>query len=694
MNIQTVRQWFADLPIQDKLTNISMASIALPSVLAMLLLLGYTYYDGRRTMFNDAESRTQMIAQNIAPALLFNDYRSAQELITSLRSSEDLGYSVVYNQRGIPIAHFQRAGYSGHIARLPARMPTSGFSENALDIYIPVLAEKEYLGIVQTHFDLSNSKRHLQMSAIIIALSGFLAMALSGWVLKRLHHRITQPLSDLTKLIEKISSSGDYKKRASITTKDEIGTLTARFNNMLEQIENRETALSKEVVDRRKAEETLKIIAHFDSLTQLPNRHFFNYQLTNMVSDAKFMNSSCGVLFIDLDNFKYVNDNFGHPAGDTLLASVAERLKSSLRNEDVICRIGGDEFAVLVKSLQHKAHAEKVASKILQELVDPFQIEQHEIFISASIGIAIYPDHAEDADTLVRYADAAMYQVKQNGKSDHQFWHADLSAKSANRIDLEAQLRRALERNELRLHYQPIVDLAAQRIAGFEALIRWQHPDKGMVPPSDFIPIAEETSLILPISDWVLCTAAQQSAEWNARFGDIFIAVNLSGRQFHNPQLDRDILALVDRFGLQRHQLELELTEGILIEQTIANTGVLERLSEAGMKLSMDDFGTGYSSLSYLKRFPLTKLKIDRSFVSNLPDDKDDFAIVLAIVNMASALNLKTVAEGVETLSQAAILREIGCDFGQGYLFSKPVDALRAADLMEKYNSNPHPQPA
>jgi len=440
-----------------------------------------------------------------------------------------------------------------------------------------------------------------------------------------------------------------------------------------------------DISERKEAERQIYRLAYYDALTGLPNRSLLFSLLEQALIEAQRNQTHGAVLFVDLDRFKTINDSFGHAAADALLKEVGQRLQIALRAEDVVARLGGDEFIVALFDITKREHAAVVAQKVLDALARPFQIEHHELLIGASIGIAVFPDDGRDAETLLRNADTAMYRVKQSG-SGPLFYSQEMNLRSLERLKLENGLRRALERNEFRLHYQPQVDLTTGRIVGAEALLRWQHPELGMVPPGTFIALAEETGLIVPMGEWVLDTACRQAQTWR-QLGhqDLTVAVNLSPRQFR-PGLSQLVGSTLERHGLPGPNLELEITEGMLMHNSEAVLQMLEEFRQAGVRLALDDFGTGYSSLAYLKKFPIDNLKIDRSFVSGIPHDGDDTAIAKAIISMAKNLRLLVIAEGVETEEQLNCLREAGCDEIQGYHFSPPVPPEEFLLLLQKAN--------
>jgi diguanylate cyclase (GGDEF)-like protein/PAS domain S-box-containing protein len=435
-------------------------------------------------------------------------------------------------------------------------------------------------------------------------------------------------------------------------------------------------AVFADISSLKQAQARLDYQAHHDPLTGLPNRTLFESRLHAALTHSRAAYSLGAVLFLDLDRFKHINDSLGHPVGDLLLKSIAVRLKENLRDIDTVARLGGDEFIILLPGLQNPTDAEVVATKLLNSFSAPFQAGDHEFFMSTSIGSALFPTDGADVATLIKNADAAMYRSKAKGRNRVEHYTRDLTAQASERIALEQELRRAIERNEFTLSYQPKISLLTHRLVGAEALIRWFHPTFGDVPPERFIPLAEENGMILQIGEWVLDTACQQLHEWNQRY-DVFgpLSVNLAGAQLRQPNLVNQVERLLLQHQLQPGCLQLEITENFIMSQTEEALSVLHRLKTLGVQLAIDDFGTGYSSLSYLKRLPLDILKIDQSFVRGLPDDPHDAAIVRAIIALGRSMQLTVIAEGVETLDQQQFLADEGCEQIQGYLVSLPLRA-------------------
>lgn len=434
--------------------------------------------------------------------------------------------------------------------------------------------------------------------------------------------------------------------------------------------------VSRDVTERKRVEEQIEYQAYHDALTGLPNRRLFRDRLTVALAHARRMKHPLAVMFLDLDRFKVVNDTLGHSTGDELLKTVGTRLQSSLREEDSIARMGGDEFTILLADLKTTDDSAKIAQKVLDTVAQPLRIDGTELFVTTSIGIALFPSDGDTAEALLANADHAMYRAKDAGRNSYQMFTPAMNNRALERLSLENDLRHALDRGELVLHYQPQINIASGRVTGVEALLRWNRPGFGLVGPKDFIPIAEETQLIVPIGEWVLREACRQAVEWQSdRPSGFRMAVNLSPRQFQHSDLPHVIAAALELSGIAPHDLELEITESLAMQNTTRTIATLQRLREMGVQIAIDDFGTGHSSLNYLRSFPIDSVKIDQEFVQEIEGSEADRAIVSAVIGMARGLRLRVTAEGVETESQLAFLREQGCEDVQGFLFGEPVPA-------------------
>uniref|UniRef100_Q47H73 Diguanylate cyclase/phosphodiesterase with PAS/PAC sensor(S) n=1 Tax=Dechloromonas aromatica (strain RCB) TaxID=159087 RepID=Q47H73_DECAR len=433
---------------------------------------------------------------------------------------------------------------------------------------------------------------------------------------------------------------------------------------------------------QKAAEQRIRELADYDVLTGLPNRRLLRERFEQLLAAAEREKSEIAVIFLDLDHFKRVNDSLGHSVGDELLCEVARRLDSVVRRIDTLARLGGDEFIFAMPGF-HTAAAVEVARRLVEVFSRPFEVAGHELTVTPSLGISIYPHDGRDLETLLRNADTAMYRAKEMGRNAFQFYSSEMNTTTLDRLLMESNLRRALVQNEFILHYQPLVNLETGLIIGVEALIRWLHPELGLIMPDRFIHVAEETGLINPIGDWVLCEACRQAKAWcDAGLPPICMAVNVAPVQFRQAGFVEMVAGALATSGLDASRLELELTERTVMHDADINMGTLSALHRMGVELSLDDFGTGYSSLAYLKRFPVGKLKIDRSFVNDLETDPDDWAIASTIVSMGRSLRMTVLAEGVEKVEQLALLRKMGCDMAQGYYFSRPMSADGMADML------------
>ncbi|MBK9607159.1 MAG: EAL domain-containing protein [Betaproteobacteria bacterium] len=444
------------------------------------------------------------------------------------------------------------------------------------------------------------------------------------------------------------------------------------------------SASRKRAVDEQVAHATrVEYLAFHDGLTTLPNRSLFSKLLGQSIKQAQRQHRSLAVLFLDLDRFKHINDTLGHEAGDQLLQQVAVRLKACLRDSDTVARLGGDEFVVLLPDLDDERYVATVAQKALAAIASPFAVLGREFRVTASVGISVYPQDGQDEQTLTKNADIAMYQAKEDGKNNFRFYSDALNANTLERLTLESSLRHALEHNEFELHYQAKREIRSGRITGMEALLRWQHPDLGTVAPMQFIPVAEETGLIVPIGKWVLLTACRQNVAWQrAGQAPLCMAVNLTPRQFADENLLADLAAILAATGMDAQLLELEISEGMLMRDVPKTMRILTALKTMGVRIAIDDFGIGYSSLSNLRQFPLDTIKIDRSFIRDVASVDADKALTEAIIAMGRTLSLTVVAQGVETREQAEFLRRNACDELQGFYFNKPVPAEQFGELL------------
>jgi diguanylate cyclase (GGDEF)-like protein/PAS domain S-box-containing protein len=526
------------------------------------------------------------------------------------------------------------------------------------------------------------------------------AEKMTGWFRKE---ALGRPVADVLILVDSVSGASVDNGVATVLERDRttvatiIHCMLVRRDGIECGIESRVTVVQghagnligavmtiRDVSVSRAASLEISRAAQHDSLTNLPNRALFNDRLTQAISLAGRQRKQLAVLFVDLDQFKRINDSLGHAVGDKLLRSVAGRLRACVRRSDTVCRLGGDEFVVLLSQVEHSEDAAISARKILRAIASPHIIDNRSLDISVSIGGSTYPGDGQDAENLISQADAAMYEAKQHGRNGYQFFQSDMRTRVAKRLLLERDLRYALGRNEFLLHYQPQINLLTGRITGMEALIRWLHPERGLLFPGDFVPIAEECGLILPIGQWVLLEACRQVRAWSdAGIGIVPVAVNVSGAEFLAKDFLSGVRAALIATGIEPRNLELELTESVLMQDAEAAVITLRALKAMGVGLAIDDFGTGYSSFTYLRRFPVDTLKIHQSFVQEISADVEGITLTSAMIDIGKSLNQRVIAEGVETRSQLDFLKRHGCDEGQGYYFSHPIVAEHAGNLLE-----------
>lgn len=550
------------------------------------------------------------------------------------------------------------------------------------------------------------------VNAINFLLGSFLLLGavlalLLWWLLRSL---IVLRLEKLDRQIAEVSNSNRLELRVDAKGHDELSSVATRVNNMLsiiqsghekledrvhqrtKELEETNIKLTKEITERHAVEKELLVhkehldyLAHYDHLTGLPNRVLFNDLLNKALHNAQRHHKKLAVLFIDLDRFKAINDAYGHHAGDIVLKTLSARFTSVLRTEDTLARLGGDEFILMLTDLEHTNSPAIVAKKLLQVCEQPVILDNREFFLGASIGISIFPEDGNNLETLQKNADMAMYCAKNSGGESYHFFTEEMNLNAHKLIKLEADLRKAITNHELVNYYQPILDLKTNQVMAVETVARWQHPELGLISPGEFIPLAEETGLILKVGEWVLQQACKDNQSWQEQgFKPVIVTVNLSAIQFRQHQLIDTIKYALETSGIAPNCLEVEITESAVMENVETAIAKLKEIQQMGIKIAVDDFGTGYSSISYLKQFPIDVLKIDQSFIKDIPNNKVDMSITNAIIDLAHSLNLLTIAEGVETNEQLDFLRNAGCDCIQGYFFSRPIPADQLIALLEK----------
>jgi len=574
-----------------------------------------------------------------------------------------------------------------------------GGSENTKDVFSEIVKTTDKLSIFVSDALLNAQKRAVlskveslktienYKSGLLIVFVGIVTLSLAVFVIT--NQGLARPIAKLLEGTREIGK-GNLSWRIKLKSNDEFGQLARAFNSMVAKLEvsqsklyNQAARLREQVVMRKKIEKKIKYLAFYDSLTGLPNRVMFIESLKQELNRVKRNNEKLAVLFVDLDRFKNINDTLGHDVGDLLLKEVAERFKTCIRRHDIVARLGGDEFTLLLTQTKFPQNSVIVSERIIDALKPAFEIGKFKINTTPSIGIAIYPDNGVTAKDLLKNADTAMYCAKEDGKNNYKFCTPGMNEKISRLARIENSLRAALQNEEFVLYYQPVVDINTGEVLEMEALLRWKHPKDALIFPKDFMPVAEETGIIVAITEWVLRTACEQNKLWQENgYPPIHVSVNISSRHFFKQNLESTLKEILQSVGLENKWLKLEITETCIIDNNAAALDVLFSLSRSGVKFALDDFGTGYSSLNHLKSLPLTNVKIDSSMVNGIVKEKRNSAIVEAIVTLSHGMGLKVVAEGVETKEQQELLRGLRCDAIQGYLASRPLSVPEATELL------------
>ncbi len=676
-----MKQLFHKLSLRGKLTFIITLTSCLVLVLTFIAIIALQWVSLRNNLLQDTQVLSQGIGENCAAAMIFNDQQAATLALEPLAATPHIVGARLYNQNQEVFAEFYQdlARDTSNDQLKTAIILREGhiFSSAYLDVFEPVIFDGETHGQLMIRVDLAKVNR-IFIDYAWIGVGIFLLYSLLAFLMANsLQRVISDPIKSLALSMETISQEKNYSHRVQKVSSDEMGSLFDSFNAMLAEIESRDQELLN-------SEAHLDYLAHHDPLTKLANRLLFHDRLEHSLARAKRMKSRLAILFIDLDRFKNINDSLGHDVGDKVLCAVSERMNSLVREADTLARLGGDEFVIILEHLRRNDDVSRYVEKLLRDMSSTMEVSSEKLHVSASVGISLYPDNGEDADSLMQAADIAMYQAKNKGANLYQFYSAEMNANARESLLLENQLRHALKDKQLTLYYQPQFELNSGRLIGFEALVRWNHPELGLVSPLDFIPLAEESGLIVPIGEWIIFTACKQMKKIHEQWHlPLRMAVNISPRQFLHPSLVQTVAEVLYRTKLNPGSLELEITESMVmgnIEQSISK---MDEFNKMGVELAIDDFGTGYSSLEYLKRFPISKLKIDQSFVKELGVDTNDTAIVNSVIALGKSMGLEVIAEGIETVDQLELLKKEGCDQGQGYLFSKPLPVAQLSSLLD-----------
>jgi len=679
---------FHNLPIREKIQRIVTMSIAMAVVLIMVVLTVNQFFVVQADLNDRMTALSKIIGKQAAPAIIFQDSESASNDLALLGSLPYVVSASLYRSDHSLFVSYSRGATNDE------NIDQSMLLSQRLAYSSPIKVEDKQVGSIEILVDNTVLYQSLINQVIIVFVTSLIALVVALLIFGRLQRVLTDPLLDLSSTISQLTSDGNYSLRAKKYGDDEVGSMVDCFNNMLDVIEERDASLEKyrkdlaQLVDTRTdqlkvSESKLHRLAHYDPLTNLPNRNFLEDRFYYALEHARRDDKVVGVLFLDLDHFKNINDTFGHTVGDKLLQDVAKRILSCVRSSDTVCRLGGDEFIIVLESLHDENECLSVAQKIVESFQVPFDVSGKSIVVTCSVGISVYPKDGVDMVSLLRNSDSAMYRAKEQGRGRHLFYSQEFTLDAQERLTLEVEMHQALAKGEFELYFQPQVSLKTGLLVGAEALIRWNHPMLGRISPDKFIPIAESTGLIDSIGLWVIQSVCGKLVEWKQRkYPHIQVAVNVSGYQLTQGNLVDGLKQALEETNCDAADLELEVTEGYFIKNPDQAVQTLEQLKAIGVSLAVDDFGTGYSSLAYLKKMPIDKLKIDQSFIRDIPQDKNDEAIAKAIIALANSMQLEVIAEGVETEQQLAFLQQEGCDQVQGYLFSRPLPLEQMEGLL------------
>ncbi len=682
---------FKHLPLRRKLMSLLLLISSTILALATTGFALHDWYDSRVQVKETLRSQADIISTNSIAALTFGDTESARITLESLNNVHSILLAVLYDADKQVFAKYSPDNTP--VPDLPS--DSEGEIDNALYVIRPVTIDNDIIGYTLLLSDL-NSLTARQADQMGIAFVVFLLSLIVALLLSSVAQRIiTQPISELASTVRKITRTRNYQLRVRRSrSRDEIGSLATDFNQMIGQIQARDNELEnarlllEEKVKDRTAElllltQKLEHQAYHDSLTGLPNRTTYDNNLNTAISYAERRHEQLAIMFLDLDRFKDINDTLGHDMGDQLLVEISSRLSKCLRSSDTLARLGGDEFAVLAVNTSQDQAAD-IATKLIKAIQNPIVIREFNLQVTTSIGISIYPTDGDNATTLVKHADTAMYCSKAAGRNQFSFFTQHMNIRSERRILLAQKIRHAIDEQLFQVYYQPKWCIRRKQVVGVEALIRWFDDQEGPIAPDEFIPLAEDQGLIGPVDHWVIIQACQDMLTVRQQFGDnIQLSVNFSPAHFIRGDLYKHIADILTHTGFPGIALELEITETFMATENELLLEQLNQIRNLGVEISIDDFGIAYSSLSRLKRLPLNTLKIDRSFISDIGSDRDDEIIVKTIIDMAHNLNLKVVAEGVETEEQLAFVQQYDCDLVQGYLFSPPVPLEKLIQLMK-----------
>ena len=673
-----MRYGLKDLSLRRKVTLVVMLTTCVALVLASVAFVAYEEFVSRLWLTRELATLAQFIGDLSTAALAFDDPTVGREMLEDLsleafEIDQDIVSARILGRDGSVFAEYTRSGTEAPPVR---RMTEEGshFEDGHLILARKILLDGEEIGSVYIESDVRRISAQLRRYGVLVAFGVLLASSLLALLLtEKLQRLISAPILELASTARRISEGEDFSLRAPTHGSDEVGQLIETFNGMLARIEEREEQLLRDALH--------------DGLTALPNRAMFDTHLKISLARTKRVESyGFALLFVDIDNFKIINDSFGHLRGDEALVEIANRLQRSFRVVDTVARFGGDEFTILVDGVPNVESAMRTAQRVQAEFSRPFTVGESEVFVTSSIGIAVSKAEYRNAEEVLRDANTAMYNAKSQGPGSCRIFDPAMHEHAVARLKLETDLRQACRNDEFRVHYQPIVSLADRRLSGFEALVRWQHPERGLLGPGKFLEVAHETGMIVSIDRWVLHEACRQMVQWQSQFcpeAPLRIHVNLAHSHIFQPDLLALIQEVLRETGLDADCLVLELTEDVIMDRRGILIETVSNLKALGIGVAIDDFGTGYSSLSYLRQLPIDTLKIDRSFIRAMEKDPADSEFVRAILSLGHNVGMKVIAEGIETQAQLEELTALKSDYGQGFLFSKPLPASGAQELID-----------
>ena len=699
---------FSNISIRHKLTLLIVVISSVSLLLASLAFVTTDRLNTRNFLGSNLHTIADIIAANSSAALLFGDTNAAEQNLGFLKAQEHIEAAAIFGLDGRLFASYMKPGASIDLPEPDYKSTNILFRDDYVELFSNISHEGETIGTAYIRSDLKAVQDRLVWFLAIVCTVLLASLMVTLMMSTQMQHIITEPLLRLSAIARQVSAEKNYSLRVTGEGEDEIGNLVVDFNKMLDEIQLRDNKLkyhrmqleervalrTKELEESnnqlalsKKSAETIakrmEYHAHHDDLTGLPNRALLNDRMNAELAHARRQQSMMALLFLDLDRFKVINDSLGHAVGDQLLRVIARRLRNCVREEDTVARLGGDEFLILLPRISSSSDAGRVGRKIIDALIEPITCNGNELSITTSIGISIYPFDSTDVDTLVKNADISMYRAKELGRNKVVYYTAEMNAGSRKKLALETNLKKALDRDELMLHYQPKINTTDNTIVGVEALLRWNHPTMGAISPAEFIPVAEDSGLIIPIGKWVLETAFRQLREWHdAGYDQLTMAVNLSSAQMSRSGLVKIISNALADAGIDPCKAELEITENVAMQDIDSAITTLDMLKSTGINIAMDDFGTGYSSLGYLRKLPIDIVKIDQSFVRDIPDSKEGVLIAQAIIAMAQSLKLSLIVEGIENVRQLNYFKQQGCEVMQGFLFSKPAEAGEILDML------------